>query len=243
MARRCGCALRISLATRWSSGSSALNLSSRRRCLAKEKAERTKTTNTSTFCPISDAGVANHSPQAATQGPITFVSLLRRLRLDWLLHHFPPRLVRSLYVFVNGFVTIGVLAVLALVSRNPFVFPSLGPTAYLLFFCAAWQNLQPAKHYFRSCHRPHLRLWGIRCHRRRSTAVWSASRNLLAKNPCGGAFALNNGRIHGSVRRQPSARRRDHADRFPRNYFETERTGHYRSGGVPAEVVPPLVET
>jgi CBS domain-containing membrane protein len=62
------------------------------------------------------------------------LSLLRRARLDWLLHHFPPRLVRSLYVFVNGFITIGVLALLALVSRNPFVFPSLGPTAYLLFF-------------------------------------------------------------------------------------------------------------
>jgi CBS domain-containing membrane protein len=67
-------------------------------------------------------------------GPDHILSLLRRLRLDWLLHHFPPRLVRSLYVFVNGFVTIGLLALLALLSRNPFVFPSLGPTAYLLFF-------------------------------------------------------------------------------------------------------------
>ena len=62
------------------------------------------------------------------------LSLIRRLRLDWLLHHFPPRLVRSVYVFVNGFITIGLLALLALVSGNPFVFPSLGPTAYLLFF-------------------------------------------------------------------------------------------------------------
>ncbi|HJT70585.1 MAG TPA: HPP family protein, partial [Terriglobales bacterium] len=60
--------------------------------------------------------------------------MLRRLRLVWLLEHFPPRLVRSAYVFVNGFITIAVLALLALVSRNPFVFPSLGPTAYLLFF-------------------------------------------------------------------------------------------------------------
>ena len=67
-------------------------------------------------------------------GPDHILSLLRRLRLDWLLNHFPPRLVRSLYVFVNGFVTIGLLALLALLSRNPFVFPSLGPTAYLLFF-------------------------------------------------------------------------------------------------------------
>ncbi len=62
------------------------------------------------------------------------LSFFQRLRLDWLLRHFPPRLVRSAYVFVNGFVTIAVLALLALVSRSPFVFPSLGPTAYLLFF-------------------------------------------------------------------------------------------------------------
>jgi CBS domain-containing membrane protein len=71
------------------------------------------------------------------------LSLLRRLRLDWLLHHFPPRLVRSIYVFVNGFVTIGVLALLALVSRNPFVFPSLGPTAYLLFFSPLAKTSSP----------------------------------------------------------------------------------------------------
>ena len=60
--------------------------------------------------------------------------LLERLRLKWLLRRFPSRMVLSLYVFVNSFVTIGALALLALVSSNPFVFPSLGPTAYLLFF-------------------------------------------------------------------------------------------------------------
>ena len=62
------------------------------------------------------------------------LTIIRKFRLDWLLRHFPPRLVRTMYVFVNGFVTIGLLALLAFVTRNPFVFPSLGPTAYLLFF-------------------------------------------------------------------------------------------------------------
>ena len=133
-------------------------------------------------------------------GPDHILSLLRRLRLDWLLRHFPPRLVRSLYVFVNGFVTIGVLALLALVSRNPFVFPSLGPTAYLLFFSPLGKNVQPAKHYFRPRHRAHLRLCGVRCHRRWSTAVRSAPRYLLAKNPGGGSFAFGDRRIHGSPR-------------------------------------------
>jgi len=75
--------------------------------------------------------------------PDHVLSLLRRLRLDWLLHHFPPRLVRSLYVFVNGFVTIGLLALLAFLSRNPFVFPSLGPTAYLLFFSPLAKTCSP----------------------------------------------------------------------------------------------------
>ena len=75
---------------------------------------------------------ASSAPQHS--GADHILALLHRLRLDWLLQHFPPRLVRSAYVFVNGFITIGLLALLALLSGNPFVFPSLGPTAYLLFF-------------------------------------------------------------------------------------------------------------
>ena len=59
--------------------------------------------------------------------------LLGHLKLQWLLRHFPPRLVWSLYVLINGFITIALLAILALFTGNPFVFPSLGPTAYLLF--------------------------------------------------------------------------------------------------------------
>jgi CBS domain-containing membrane protein len=76
------------------------------------------------------------SPESADEhaGPDHVLSLFSHLRLDWLLHHFPPRIVRSVYVFVNGFITIGLLALLAFATRNPFVFPSLGPTAYLLFF-------------------------------------------------------------------------------------------------------------
>ncbi|MGH9357296.1 MAG: HPP family protein [Terriglobia bacterium] len=76
------------------------------------------------------------------------LSFFRRLRLDWLLLHFPPRVVRSVYVFVNSFVTIGVLALLALVSHNPFVFPSLGPTAYLLFFSPLGRTSSPRNTVF-----------------------------------------------------------------------------------------------
>jgi len=60
--------------------------------------------------------------------------LLAHLRLEWLLQHFPPRVVRAFYVCINSFITIGLLAMLALFTGSPFVFPSLGPTAYLFFF-------------------------------------------------------------------------------------------------------------
>ncbi|HSV16671.1 MAG TPA: HPP family protein [Tepidisphaeraceae bacterium] len=59
---------------------------------------------------------------------------LRRLRLSWLLRHFPPRQIWAGFVCVNSFVAIALLSTVAMVSRSPFVFPSLGPTAYLLFF-------------------------------------------------------------------------------------------------------------
>jgi hypothetical protein len=46
------------------------------------------------------------------------------------------RLARSwaLFMFVNGFISIGILCGLAMVFQTPFIFPSLGATAFLLFF-------------------------------------------------------------------------------------------------------------
>jgi CBS-domain-containing membrane protein len=60
--------------------------------------------------------------------------LLSRLRLTRLLRRFPERPVWTAFMFVNGFLTIALLSGVALVSHTPFVFPSLGPTAFLLFY-------------------------------------------------------------------------------------------------------------
>lgn len=60
--------------------------------------------------------------------------LLARLQLSWLLHHFPERVVWAVFLFINGFLSIAILALVAMVTRTPFVFPSLGPTAFLFFF-------------------------------------------------------------------------------------------------------------
>jgi hypothetical protein len=45
-----------------------------------------------------------------------------------------PRVLWATYVFANGFLSIALLALLAVITGVPFVFPSLGPTAYQLFF-------------------------------------------------------------------------------------------------------------
>ncbi len=65
------------------------------------------------------------------------------MKLTWLLRHFPPRIVWALYVVVNGFITIALLALVAVATESPFVFPSLGPTAYLLFIDPLGENSSP----------------------------------------------------------------------------------------------------
>lgn len=87
-------------------------------------------------------------PSHGEHGLDHILTLVRRLRLNWLLRHFQPRLVRAVYVFINGFVTIGLLALLALITGNPFVFPSLGPTAYLLFFSPLAEASNPRNTIF-----------------------------------------------------------------------------------------------
>lgn len=47
------------------------------------------------------------------------------------------------YSLINGLVSIGLMAAAALVTRQPLVFPSLGPTAFLLFFSPLEQGSSP----------------------------------------------------------------------------------------------------
>ena len=74
-----------------------------------------------------------HRP-AVLLDPEVARGLAARLRLTHLLTRYSERPVWALFMFLNGFVTIALLAGVAMISRTPFVFPSLGPTAFLLFF-------------------------------------------------------------------------------------------------------------
>lgn len=60
--------------------------------------------------------------------------ILRRGRVTWLLDHYARVPVLALFSMVNGFISIGIMAAVALVTHSPFIFPSLGPTAFLFFY-------------------------------------------------------------------------------------------------------------
>jgi CBS domain-containing membrane protein len=60
--------------------------------------------------------------------------LLRRFQLSYLLRRYNSIPVLALFSFINGCLSIGIMALAALVTDAPFVFPSLGPTAFLLFY-------------------------------------------------------------------------------------------------------------
>lgn len=60
--------------------------------------------------------------------------LARRARLTSLVERHDSTAVLGLFAFVNGLIAIGIMAFVAFVTGQPFVFPSLGPTAFLLFY-------------------------------------------------------------------------------------------------------------
>jgi CBS domain-containing membrane protein len=59
--------------------------------------------------------------------------ILPRFWHEHLRGRWGKRLALSLFAFLNGGITTGVLALLAHWTRDPLIFPSLGPTAFLLF--------------------------------------------------------------------------------------------------------------
>ncbi len=75
-------------------------------------------------------------PTGPIGGQLTHVlrGLLVRLRLTHLAERYDSTIVLSVFSLVNGFVSIALMATVALVSGQPFIFPSLGPTAFLFFY-------------------------------------------------------------------------------------------------------------
>jgi CBS domain-containing membrane protein len=88
-----------------------------------------------------------HSTSLELLEPAVIRGLMRRslgrFQVIRLLRRFPERQVWAAFTLVNGFTTIGLLAAVAMVTRAPFVFPSLGPTAFLFFFSPTSPSASP----------------------------------------------------------------------------------------------------
>ena len=81
-------------------------------------------------------------PKAELQKVLTQRHTLKELLSETGQHQVRANMLRTaklarkwaLFMFINGFISIGILCGLAMVFRTPFIFPSLGATAFLLFF-------------------------------------------------------------------------------------------------------------
>ncbi len=78
-------------------------------------------------------GPARPGPIGGDMAAVVF-GLARRLRFDALAERHSKTGILGLFAFVNGVLSIGIMAGVALITGDPFIFPSLGPTAFLLFY-------------------------------------------------------------------------------------------------------------
>lgn len=75
-------------------------------------------------------------PTGPIGGQLAYVlrGLLVRMRLTTLTARYDSTVVMAVFSLINGLISIGLMATVALVSHQPFIFPSLGPTAFLFFY-------------------------------------------------------------------------------------------------------------
>ena len=71
------------------------------------------------------------------------LGLARRLRLKALTDRYDSGLVLGAFAFVNGLISIAIMSLAALATGQPFIFPSLGPTAFLLFYSPTLPTASP----------------------------------------------------------------------------------------------------
>lgn len=76
------------------------------------------------------------------------MGLARRFRLPALMEHHSLSAVMGLFALVNGVVSIGLMAAAAWATASPFIFPSLGPTAFLLFYTPTLASASPRNTVF-----------------------------------------------------------------------------------------------
>jgi hypothetical protein len=75
--------------------------------------------------------------------PAQVHGLARRFGLRRLEQRHDNRLVLGIYVLINSAISIAIIATIAAFTKQPFLFPSLGPTAFVLFYDALGAQAAP----------------------------------------------------------------------------------------------------
>lgn len=76
------------------------------------------------------------------------LGLARRLRVPTLIERHSSTFVMGWFALVNGVLSIGVMSAAAWATGSPFVFPSLGPTAFLFFYTPTAASAAPRNTVF-----------------------------------------------------------------------------------------------
>ena len=71
-----------------------------------------------------------------------------RFRIPVLIARRSQTSVMGLFAFVNGIISIAIMSVLAVITGQAFIFPSLGPTAFLLFYTPTLPAASPRNTVF-----------------------------------------------------------------------------------------------
>lgn len=60
--------------------------------------------------------------------------LLKRLHLEALARRYNRRFVMAAFTFINGGISIALISFVALITQEAFIFPSLGATAFIIYY-------------------------------------------------------------------------------------------------------------
>ena len=71
------------------------------------------------------------------------LGLLKKFDLHELASRLSPQQALAVFNFFNGGLSIGLIAIIALITREAFIFPSLGATAFILFYIPMSEAASP----------------------------------------------------------------------------------------------------
>lgn len=91
---------------------------------------------------VDDTGPRRPGPIGGDMAAV-LAGLARRLRVPALLQRHSQTGVLGCFAMINGLISIAIMAAVALVTSAPFVFPSLGPTAFLVFYTPSQPAASP----------------------------------------------------------------------------------------------------